>query len=59
MVKKEYFAENLTTAYQLHREDKKVLYGNHSDNITVFLQFRNNDVLRIKVKLCAFSGPLK
>ena len=50
-MKKEDFPKYLTTAYHLHREDKRQLYGNHSENITVYLQYRNNDVLRVKVRI--------
>ena len=39
----------MTSVYYLQREDKKQLYGNHSENVTVYLQYRSNDVLRVKV----------
>jgi hypothetical protein len=59
MIKKEDFPESLTTAYHLSREDKRRLYGKHSEKITVYLQFRHNDVLRIKVRPVSSSEEIE
>lgn len=56
LTRKEEFPERLMSAYHLYREKKARLYGNHSENITVYLQFRQNHVLRIKVVKQFFSG---
>ncbi|XP_028402531.1 maltase-glucoamylase, intestinal-like [Dendronephthya gigantea] len=49
LIKKKHYPENRTRIYSLRREAKTVLYGNHSENISVHVQFSHNDVLRIKI----------
>ncbi|XP_046858818.1 sucrase-isomaltase, intestinal-like [Xenia sp. Carnegie-2017] len=55
-------SERQDIIYHLQRVDKRVLYGNHSDNITVHVHFYNSDVLRVKLydnNVDRYEVPLK
>lgn len=49
LVAQQYHEKSLTRVYFLRHQGRQPPYGNHSENITVCIQQRENDVLRVKI----------